>query len=74
MSPARLQRRILSKASLQPSIEPYVLSFGVPSNLTDLQTEQEEEAKGGKGGKGRRKGRGEVDRMVEGRWERGGDR
>lgn len=45
VSPSRLRGRILSKASLQPSIEPYVL-LGAPSNLTDLQT-----ARGRTGGK-----------------------
>jgi hypothetical protein len=45
VSPPRLRGRILSKASLQPSIELYV-SLGAPSNLADLQT-----ARGRTGGK-----------------------
>lgn len=71
VSPPRLQRRILSKASLQPSIEPYV-SRSVFHRI--LRISRQSRGRQGEGGRGRRKGRGKVDRMVEGRWERGGDR
>lgn len=63
VSPLRLRGRILSKASLQPSIEPYV-SRSVFHRISRIS--RQSRRKHGKGTGGRR-GRGKVDRMVEGR-------